>query len=175
VDVVVTLSTITLDPRDTRAVAILLHAASGRCLPLWLADVDAAALAAAWRGERSTASSSSALVMAVLQACGGALDRVELRVSGGVVRAALVVVGAAGVVVLAARASTAIGAAMLVGAPVVVDDLQLGQIHGRLQEAAARVAADRDGVDEPEKLSTTERWNQLLQHLGTRLVDELPS
>jgi hypothetical protein len=79
------------------------------------------------------------------------------------------------VVVLAARASTAIGAAMLVGAPVVVDDLQLGQIHGRLQEAAARVAADRDGVDEPEKLSTTERWNQLLQHLGTRLVDELPS
>jgi hypothetical protein len=114
-------------------------------------------------------------VIAVLAACGGGLDRVELRLSGGVVRAFLVVDGATGAVVLPARASTAIGAAMLAGAPVVVDDVQLAHIHERLQEAASRVAADRDGVDEPEQLSTTERWNQLLQHLGTRLVDELPS
>ena len=174
-DVVIGLATITLDPRDGHAVAIFLHAPSGRCLPLWVDDIDAAALAGASRGEQLSSSSSAALTWAAIRACGGAIDRIELhRVHGGVLRAAVVVVGAFGPVTLPARASTAAALASLSGAPLLVDDGLLAQVHARLQEAAARVGHD-DGVDAPAIQTATERWNQLLAHMADRLVDERPS
>ena len=174
-DVVIGLATITLDPRDGHAVALFLHAPSGRCLPLWVDDIDAAALAAAARGEQSSSSSSAALTWAAIVACGGAIDRVELhRVQGGVLRAAVVVVGAFGPAILPARASTAAALAMLSSAPLLVDEGLLAQVHARLQEAASRVVRD-DGVDAPTTQTTTERWNQLLAHMADRLVDDRPS
>ena len=175
VDVVVALTTINLDPRDGSAVAIFLHAPTGRCLPLWVDDVDAAALASAWRGERATTSSSAAFMQAAITVCGGAIDHVELqRIQGGVLRAVVVVAGTSGLTALAARASTAVALAMVAGAPVFVDDVVLTQVHARLQEAAKRAAVD-DGVDAAAVQTTSERWNQLLAHLADRVVDERPS
>ncbi len=174
-DVVIGLASITFDPRDGHAVALFVHAPSGRCLPLWVDDIDAAALASALRGDRTSSSSSAALTWAAIAACGGAVDRVELhRIAGGVLKAVVVVVGAFGPVTLPARASTSATLAMVAGAPILVDDGLLEQVHARLQEAASRVAVD-DGVDTPVLQSTTERWNQLLAHLADRLVDERPS
>ncbi|HEY1100494.1 MAG TPA: bifunctional nuclease domain-containing protein [Myxococcota bacterium] len=174
-DVVVGFGTITLDPRDGHAVAIFFHAPSGRCLPLWIDDVDAAALAAAVRGDRSTTSSSAALLAASIEVCGGAVDRVQLqRVQGGVLRAVVVVAGSVGLSALPARASTAITLALLSGAPILIDDGLLTQIHARLHEAAKRAGHD-DGVDTPTQQTATERWNLLLAHLADRVVDERPS
>ncbi len=169
------LAAFALDPRDGRAVALFRDDA-GRHLPLWVDDVDAAQLADAARGERDTARSSAGLLVGALEACGGVVDRVELRqLDRSVLRAVVVIDGAAGAAELPARASTAAAAALLTGAPLLVDELILAHTHARLQEAAARAArdgaGDDGGVDEPVAQSAAERWNQTLQHLAERLID----
>jgi bifunctional DNase/RNase len=175
--VAVQVASFTLDPRDGRAVVLFTDPASQRLLPLWVDDVDAAALAAALRGERSTSSSTVALLWAAVQACGGSVERCELqREHNGVLRAVVVVEGAFGPAELPARASAAATLAVLSGAPLVVEEALLGAVHARLVEAAARQQAKDDaGVDAPLLQTTGERWNQLLAHLGQKLVDERPS
>ncbi len=171
-DVVVRLVTITLDPRDGRAVAIF-QDDDGRCLPLWVDDADAAALAAAARGQRSGTSPAS-LVVAAVEACGGAIDRAVLqRVQGGVLRAVIVVAGATGPAELPAKASTAAAVAMLAGAPILVDETVLALLNRRLQDAAPRGTAGTDSaVDEPLAQTTAERWNTLLQRLADKVHDD---
>lgn len=172
-DVVVRLVTITLDSRDGRAVAIF-EDEQRRCLPLWVEDADAAALAAAARGDHRTTSSAAALLVAAVDACGGAVDRSVLqRVQGGVLRAVVVVVGAAGLAELPARASTAATVAMLAGAPILVDETVLALLHRRLLDAAAQSSAGMDSaVDEPLAQTTAERWNSLLQRLADKVHDD---
>lgn len=164
-----------LDPRDGRAV--VLFSDGVRLLPLWVDDIEAASLAAALRGDRSTSSSTAALLWATVQACGGGVDRCEFqREHGGVLRAVVVVDGAFGPAELPARASVAATLAVLAGAPLLVDSALLEVAHNRLLEAAARQhAKDESGVDAPLLQTTGERWNQLLQHLSQKLVDERPS
>jgi bifunctional DNase/RNase len=175
--VVIRVTGFALDPRDGRAV-VLFHADDGRCLPLWVDDADAHAVANALRGDRTTTSSAAAFVWASVQACGGGVDRCELvRESGGVMRAVVIVEGAFGPAEIPARASLGAAIAVLAGAPIVVDEATLAAVDVRLGEAAARVAA-RAGVDDddvPLSQSTGERWNQLLQHFAQRLVDDRPS
>lgn len=164
-----------LDGRDGRAVVLFSDGA--RVLPLWVDDLDAAALASALRGDRTTSSSTAALMWAAVQACGGGIDRCEFqRDQGGVLRAVVVVDGAFGPAELPARASVAATLAVLSGAPLVVDDSLLEATHARLVEAAARQHAKEDtGVDAPLLQTTGERWNELLKHLSQKLVDERPS
>lgn len=172
--VIVRLTSIVLDPRDARAVLIL-QDAGARCLPLWVDDTDAAAVAAAERGDART-TSAPALLVAALTAAGGAIDRVELRaVHGGVLRAMVTVAGALGVVELPARASHAIAAAIHAGAPVLVEEAVIAHLHQRLKDAAARSQPPESAVDEPLSQSTAERWNTLLLHLADKLQDERPS
>ena len=175
--VVVRVASFTLDPRDGRAVVLFLHESTQRVMPLWVDDVDAAALAAALRGDRLTSSSTAALMWAALQACGGGIDRCELTSeTGGVLRALVVVDGAFGPAELPARASVAATLAVLSGAPLVVDDALLSTVHARLVEASARQQAQKDvAVDAPLLQTTSERWNQLLEHLREKIVDERPS
>jgi bifunctional DNase/RNase len=176
--VVVSLVTIAIDPRDARAVLVL-QDASGRTLPLWVDDAAAAAVAAAVRGGRRTVS-PAALLVAALEATGGAIARVELcGLVDGALRAVVVLIGALGEVELSARTSHAIAAALVQGCPIVVDPLLLAHVDDRVVEAAARMQAAVDArqsaVDEPHVQSTTERWNTLLEHLKDRLYDERPS
>ncbi|MDP2344316.1 MAG: DUF151 domain-containing protein [Deltaproteobacteria bacterium] len=156
---------------------LFLHEPTQRVMPLWVDDVDAAALAAALRGDRLTSSSTAALMWAAVQACGGGIDRCELTAEqSGVLRAVVVVDGAFGPAELPARASVAATLAVLSGAPLVVDDGLLSTVHARLVEAAARQQAQKDvGVDAPQLQTTSERWNQLLEHLREKIVDERPS
>jgi bifunctional DNase/RNase len=163
-----------LDPRDGRVVVVFVDAA-GRHVPLWVDDVDAAALADATRGELDTARSAPALLLAAVEACGGAVDRVELRrLERGVLHGAVVVDGARGSAELPAKASLAAALAVLAGAPVLVEDAIVAHVDARVREAAARAArAARDGgVDAPIALSTAERWSQTLLHLAEKLHDE---
>ena len=143
-------------------------------MPLWVEDADAAALAAAARGDHRTTSSAAALLVAAVDACGGAVDRSVLqRVQGGVLRAVVVVVGAAGLAELPARASTAATVAMLAGAPILVDETVLALLHRRLLDAAAQSSAGMDSaVDEPLAQTTAERWNSLLQRLADKVHDD---
>jgi bifunctional DNase/RNase len=176
--VVVHLVTIAFDPRDTRAVVVL-QDAQGRTLPLWVDDDAAAAVAAAARGVDET-TSPPALLVAALDATGGAIAHVELRsVHDGVLKAVVVVAGARGVVELPARPSHAVAAAILQGCPVVADDALIAWTHQRVVDAAARSQppgeARAGAVDEPLSQSTAERWNALLQHLADKLHDERPS
>ncbi len=167
----------TLDPRDGRAVVLLVHEPSQRVLPLWIDDDAAAALASALRGDRLTSSSTAALLWAAVQACGGGIERCELTAEmGGVLQAVVVVEGAFGPAELPARASVAATLAVLSGAPLVVDDLLLSAVHSLLVEAAARQRGQKDvAVDAPLLQTTSERWNQLLEHLREKIVDERPS
>lgn len=172
------LVTIALDPRDARAVLVL-QDARGRTLPLWVDDAAASAVATAARGVRQTVC-PSALLVAAIEASGGAIARVELGgLHDGVLRAAVVVVGAFGEVELRARPSHAIAAALVQGCPIVTDPQLLAHVDERIGEAAARMRAAIDArssaVDEPPIQSTAERWNALLEHLKDRLVDERPS
>jgi bifunctional DNase/RNase len=176
--VVVHLVTITLDPRDAHAVVVL-QDARGRTLPLWVDDAAATAIAAAARGTRDT-TSAPALLVAGLEATGGAIVHVELRaLQGGVLQAVVVVAGALGVVELPTRASHAVAAALVQGCPIVADDAVIAWTHQRVVEAAARAQpageARAGAVDEPLSQSTAERWNALLQHLADKLHDERPS
>jgi bifunctional DNase/RNase len=172
-----TLSTMTLDPRDGRAVVVFADGA-GRHLPLWIDDVDAGALADAARGDLDTARSASALLLGALEACGGGVDRVELRrLDRGVLHAVVVVDGARGPAELPAKATLAAAVAVLSGAPLLVDEAILAHTSARLDEAVARAEraahAGRDvGIDEPVAQSTAERWNQALQHLAGKLFDD---
>ena len=89
--VVVRVGSFTLDPRDGRAVVLFVHEPSQRMLPLWLDDVDAAALAAALSGDQGTSTSTAAFTWAAVQACGGSIDRCEFTGEhGGVLRAVVV-------------------------------------------------------------------------------------
>lgn len=158
---------------------LILQDAAGRTLPLWVDDDAAATVAAAARGERDT-TSPAVLLAAALAATGGAIDRVELRsVQGGVLKAVVVIVGALGTIELAARASHAVAAALVVSAPVVADEVVVAHLDQRLRDAAARssppTAASGAAVDEPLTQSTAERWNTLLQHLAEKIHDERPS
>lgn len=175
--VVVRVGSFTLDPRDGRAVVLFVHEPSQRMLPLWLDDVDAAALAAALSGDQGTSTSTAAFTWAAVQACGGSIDRCEFTGEhGGVLRAVVVVDGAFGPVELPTRASTAATLAALSGAPLVVADALLTLVHARLLDAEARQKRQQDtGVDTPLLQTTSERWNQLLEHLREKIVDERPS
>ncbi len=168
--------TVALDARDGRAVVVFADSA-GRALPLWVDDADAAAIAAAARGDKQTTTSAATLMWAAVSACGGAIDRVELRrIQGGILRAVVVVVGVDGPVELAARASVAIATALVAGAPIVADDAVLDALDHRLKDAAARAAVCTDvAVDEPVVQSTADRWNTLLAHLAERVFDDRPS
>jgi bifunctional DNase/RNase len=173
--IAVTVATFALDPRDGRAV-VLFHDRDGRHLPLWVDDVDAAALADAVHGELDTARSAPALLAGVLEALGGAVDRVELRrLERNVLHGVLVVDGGRGPAELPAKASLAAALAVLVGAPLLVDELILAHADARLREARERArrdgASDDGGVDEPVAQSAAERWNQTLMHLAEKLVD----
>jgi bifunctional DNase/RNase len=168
--------TVALDARDGRAVVVF-GDALGRALPLWVDDADAAAIAAAARGDKQTTTSASALLWAAVSACGGSIDRVELRrIQGGVLRAVVAVVGVDGPVEFAARASVAVAVALVAGAPIFADEAVLDALDHRLKDAAARAAIDADvAVDEPVVQSTADRWNALLAHLAERVHDERPS
>jgi bifunctional DNase/RNase len=181
VDVVsLTFKLVTLDPRDGRAVVIFVDEQK-RCLPLWVDDSDAAALAGAARGDADSTQSPAALLLGVVDACGGAIDRVELhRAEGSMLRGVVVVDGSRGATVLPAKASIAAALAILADAPLLVDDGLVAVAHQRLQEAAERHARRSrpplsTGVDAPVVQSTAERWSQTLQHLAGKIFDDRPS
>ncbi len=167
-----------LDPRDGRVVVVF-GDAQGRHLPLWVDDGDAAALGAACRAPVTAPDpgrSAPALVLAVVEACGGGVDRAELRrLERGILQGVIVVDGAQGPSELPAKASTAAAVALLAGAPLLVDEVILAYVDARVREAAAR--AERSppvggGSDEPVAQSSAERWSQTLQHLAEKLLDE---
>ncbi|MBM4280420.1 MAG: bifunctional nuclease family protein [Deltaproteobacteria bacterium] len=163
-----------LDPRDGKVVVVFVDAA-GRHLPMWVDDVDAATLADASRGELDTARSTPALLLAAVEACGGAVERVELRrLERGVLHGAVILDGARGAAELPAKASLAAALALLAGAPVLAEDAIVAHVDARVREAAARaVRAERDtGADSTLALSTAERWSQTLLHLAGKLHDE---
>jgi bifunctional DNase/RNase len=165
--VVVRLASISLDPRDGRAVAVFVDNA-GRCLPLWVDDDAAAALA--------DGNGAARVLVDAVKVCGGAIDRCELtHVDGGVLRALVVVLGT-DVTPLAARASFAAAVARVAGVPLLVDDAVLAHAHARLNEATARAASlSTPPADAPLTQTAADRWNALLDHLAERLHDDRPS
>jgi bifunctional DNase/RNase len=173
--VALTVHAFALDPRDGRVVVVFVDA-SGRHLPLWVDDVDAAALGDASRGELDTERSAPALLLAAIDACGGAVDHVELcRLEHGVLQGTVVIDGARGPAALPAKASTAAALCLLAGAPLLIEETVLSYVDARVREAAARAlrASTRDaGIDAPVAQSTAERWSQTLQHLAEKLLDE---
>lgn len=173
--IAVHLASFTLDARDGRAVALFVDA-DGRCLPLWMDDADAAALASAQAVARGVAplatTEAPGLTLAAVGVCGGAVGGARLRGAvGGVLRASVSIHGLHGEVELPARASAACALAIAAGAPVTVEDGLLAQVHAQLLEAAARAASGREvAVDESVQQTPSERWSQLLQHLAEKLV-----
>lgn len=160
---------VTLDPRDGRAVVVLVHEDSGRAFPLWVADDDAAAIARAVAGRgQSSSTDTHGLLWAAVRSLGAAVEHVELNGAlHSVVTAAVTLADAEGPVVLAARASDAVALALRAGAPVLVHEELLQQVATRLADAEARTAGRGPTAAEPVQMTPAERWNALLAHLST--------
>lgn len=160
---------VTLDPRDGRAVVVLVHEPSGRAFPLWVADDDAAAIARALSGGgQSSSTDTHGLLWATVRSLGAAVEHVELNGAlHSVVTAAVTLADAEGPLVLAARASDALALALRSGSPILVHDELLEQVASRLADAEARTADHGPTAAEPVLMTPAERWNTLLAHLST--------
>jgi hypothetical protein len=173
VKVPVVVAGLELDPRDGRAVVLLVHEASARVFPLWVTDEQAGSIARSLRGVGPKLASGGELVVGLLDALGARIEEVHLSaVQGGVVQAALVVRDAARRVMLSARAGDAVGLALVHRAVVLVPEDLLMRIAVRVAEAEAKTkrkaASTGGGSAEPVPLSPAERWSQLLAHLSSR-------
>lgn len=160
---------VTLDPRDGRAIVVLVDDESGRAFPLWGADDAAAAIARAVEGRgQSSSTDTHGLLWAAVRTLGAGVEHVELNGAlHGVVSAAVTLADAAGPITLAARASDAIALALRAGAPVLVHDELLAQVAARLADAEARTSGHGPAAAEPVQMTPAERWNALLAHLST--------
>lgn len=160
---------VTLDPRDGRAVVVLVHEASGRVFPLWVGDEEAAAVARALAGRGQPSSTDThGLLAAAVRVLGASVEHVELTgVISSVVTAQVFLGDAEGVSALAARPSDAVALAVRLGAPILVHDELLAQVAARVADAEARTGARNPAAAEPVQLSQAERWNQLLAHLSS--------
>jgi bifunctional DNase/RNase len=164
---------VTLDPRDGRAVVLLVHDAAPRAprvFPVWLGDDEAASIARALAPHASAnaAPDTQSLLVATVTALGARIDHVEITGVVDRVVTALVVLGDAdGSVQLPARASDAIAIALRMHAPIVVHDELLSQVAVRVADAEARTGSKSATAAEPVQQSQAERWNQLLAHLST--------
>lgn len=166
---------VTLDPRDGRAVVLLVHDApprAPRVFPVWLGDDEAASIARALSARPGepvkSAPDTQSLLVATVCALGARIDHVELTgVVDRVVTAVVVLSDAEGSVQLPARASDAIAVALHMHAPIVVHDDLLSQVAVRVADAEARTGSRSAMAAEPVQLSQAERWNQLLAHLST--------
>jgi uncharacterized protein len=166
---------VTLDPRDGRAVVLLVHDApprAPRVFPVWVGDDEAASIARALsarpHGEHVKMPDTQSLLVATVEALGARIEHVELTgVVDRVVTAVVVLGDAEGSVQLNARASDAIAIALHMDAPIVVHDELLSQVAVRVADAEARTGSRSATAAEPVQLSQAERWNQLLAHLST--------
>jgi uncharacterized protein len=167
VQVLLSVGAVTLDPRDGRAVVILVHHESGRVFPLWVGDDEAAAIARALSGA-APSSDTHGLLAQTLIALGGHVEHVAITgVSSGVVSAHVAIGDADGTTVLQARPSDAVAVALRMNAPILVHDELLAHVAARVADAEARTGGRTPAAAEPVQLSQAERWNQLLAHLST--------
>ena len=167
---------VTLDPRDGRAVILLLHGESGRVFPLWVGDDEAASVARAVRSANAATHAAAAagppdaqgLLAATLHLLGAGVEHVELTGIADRVVTALIAIGdAEGTTLLPARPSDAVALALRMNAPIFVHDALLTQVAARVADAEARTGSRAATAAEPVQLSQAERWNQLLAHLST--------
>jgi hypothetical protein len=159
---------IELDPRDGRAVLLLVHKESERAFPLWLGDDEAAAIARAL-ARAPQAPGPVELLASTIRTLGASLAHVEITGAvHRVVTAAVILVDAHGQVALPARASDAVALAVLLQAPVLVPEELLAQVAARVTDAESRTQSRPPAAAEPLQLSQAERWNALLEHLGSR-------
>ena len=155
------------DPRDGRAVILLVHEPSGRALPLWLADDDALMILRALRGESTAVPDGAALAHSLVELLGGGIDHVSIdRIAGGVAQASITVVDARGELRLAARPSHAVALALRAAAPILTSEDLLEHVTARLAEAEARRQHKVAVAAESVVQTPAERWNQLLAHLS---------
>ena len=157
-----------LDPRDGRAVLLLIHEDSGRIFPLWLGDTEASAIARALEGRRVTSSDAHDLLWRLVDRLGAAIEHVEIRsLAGGVLEAIVAVSHVDEPFLLDARVSDAVALALRAGAPILVGEELLETVAARVREAEARMGPRPvSAAAEPVVQSAAERWNQLLAHLG---------
>jgi uncharacterized protein len=160
---------VTLDPRDGRAVILLVHEPSGRVFPLWVGDDEAAAVARALAGRgQSSSTDTHGLLVTTIRALGASIEHVELTgVVSSVVTAAIALGDAQGLSLLGARPSDAVALALRLGAPILVHEELLAQVAARVADAEARTGSRSPAAAEPVQLSQAERWNQLLAHLSS--------
>lgn len=161
-------ATVTLDPRDGRAVILLVHEESGGVFPLWVADGEAAAVARAISGRVPASSTDAhALLAGVIRILGARVEHVEITgVLAGVVMAEVVLADGDGRTALSARPSDAVVLALSSGAPILVHKELLRQVAERVAEAEDRTSA-RAALATPPPLTPAERWTQLLAHLSS--------
>jgi bifunctional DNase/RNase len=159
---------VTLDPRDGRAVILLVHGESGRVFPLWVGDDEAAAVARALRpAPLGPSSDTQGLLAAAVASLGASVEHVEITgIVDRVVTATIALGDAEGTTILPARPSDAVALALRMNAPIFVHDELLSQVASRVADAEARTGS-RTAAAEPVQLSQAERWNQLLAHLST--------
>lgn len=159
---------LSLDPRDGRAVLVLVHEPTGRLFPLWLDDRDAASIARAHAGKRAVPPDSHELTAAIVDVVGCSVEHATLvGITGGVVRARLGLVFGDERVSLEARASDAVSLALRAKAALLVDEALLEQVAARVREAQARVSPSSGAAAEQVFQTQGERWNQLLDHLSS--------
>jgi bifunctional DNase/RNase len=158
---------IELDPRDGRAVLLLVHKETERIFPLWLGDDEAAAIARAL-ARAPQAPGPIELLASTIRTLGASVAHVELTGAvHRVVTAAVMLVDGLGQVALPARASDAVALAIQLRAPVMIPEELLAQVAARVADAEARTQSRPPAAAEPLQLSPAERWNALLAHLGT--------
>ncbi len=170
-----TVETFCLDPRDGRAVVILVDELDRR-LPLWLGHAEAAAIQAALDGYDTPGPHT--LLRQVIRALRGEVHAAHIRgLSGGVVMAELIVQQASERRALTARASDAIAVALHCGAPVLCDEALLDKIAARVEGAldkARQRSLPTVGAEEVYQ-SPAERWHALIEHMegsgGSDLYD----
>jgi bifunctional DNase/RNase len=164
---------VTLDPRDGRAVILMVEERGSRVFPLWVGDDEAAAVARALSGRgQSSSTDTHGLLAAAVRTLGAGVAHVEITgvvssvVTAAVVTASVHLADADGNTALPARPSDAIALALRMGAPVLVDEELLAQVAARVADAEARTSRNAVAA-EPVQMSQAERWNQLLAHLSS--------